>query len=221
MVNPMSRRRLENLDPERRQRLFDSAAEEFGAHGYDAASLNRILEKSGMSKSSLYYYFDDKADLFTTVVERSIAFLFKEVGGLDPEWLTAQTYWSELEAVYRRLIGVVNQNAWYVKLGRIFYRLRDDSKEGAPTGRTFQAASRWIGKIILRGQALGVVRTDLPDSLLVGCAMGLGEALDRWVLAHWDTLDEGARMRMASEQIDLFRRLLSVDGAARESPAVT
>ena len=26
-----------------------------------------------------------------------------------------------------------------MKLGRIFYRLRDDSKEGGPTGRTFQA----------------------------------------------------------------------------------
>jgi AcrR family transcriptional regulator len=213
MVNPMSRRRLDNLDSERRQRLFDSAAEEFGAHGYDAASLNRILEKSGMSKSSLYYYFDDKADLFTTVVERSIAFLFKEIGGLDLEKLTAETYWSELEALYRRVIEVGNKNAWYVKLGRIFYRLRDDSKEGGPTGRTFQAASRWIGSIILRGQMLGVVRTDLPNSLLVSCTMGLGEALDRWILAQWDALDTGARIRMASEQVDLFRRLLSAQGA--------
>ena len=69
----MSRSRFENLEPDKQQRLIDSAAEEFAAKGYDAASLNRILELAGMSKSSLYYYFDDKADLFTTLVDRSLA----------------------------------------------------------------------------------------------------------------------------------------------------
>jgi AcrR family transcriptional regulator len=208
MVKAMSRPRFENLDAERQQRLFDSAAEEFAARGYDAASLNRILERSGMSKSSLYYYFDDKADLFTTLVERSIAFLFKEMGGFDPDKLTAETYWSECEAFYRRCIVLMNRNAWYVKLGRMFYRLRGDPKEGAPTQRMFDAARRWIGLILARGCALGVVRADLPSSLLIDCAMGVGEALDRWVVAHWDELDEAARLRMASEHIDLFRRLL-------------
>jgi AcrR family transcriptional regulator len=207
----MSRRRFENLDTERQQRLFDSAAEEFSVHGYDAASLNRILERSGMSKSSLYYYFDDKADLFTTLVERSIAFLFKEIGGFDPEQFTAETYWSEFEALYRRAIGVMSQTAWYVKLGRMFYRLRGDPKAGAPTGRTFQAARQWVGTIVARGQTLGVVRTDLPNDLLIDCTMGLGEALDRWVVAHWDELDQEQRLRMAGEQIDLFRRLLAPD----------
>lgn len=205
----MSRPRFENLDQERQQRLFDSAAEEFSARGYDGASLNRILEKSRMSKSSLYYYFDDKADLFTTLVERSIAFLFKAVGGLDVEALTAETYWSELEALFRRAVAVMNGDAWYLKLGRMFYRLRGEAKTADPTDRAFQVAARWLGALIARGQALGVVRTDLPDSLLVDAAMGLGEALDRWIIAHWDELDEAARLRLAGEQIDLFRRLLA------------
>ncbi len=205
----MSRRRFENLDPERQQRLFDSAAEEFGAKGYDAASLNRILERSGMSKSSLYYYFEDKADLFTTLLERSLSFLFREIGGFDPDQLTAQTFWPELEALYRRAIVVVNRDAWYVKLGRMFYRLRGDARQGGATGRTFEAARRWIGLVVARGQALGVVRTDLPSSLLVDGALGLGEALDRWVVAHWDELGAEQRLAMAGLHIDLFRRLLA------------
>jgi AcrR family transcriptional regulator len=205
----MSRRRFENLEPERQQRLFDSAAEEFGAKGYDAASLNRIVEQAGMSKSSLYYYFDDKADLFTTLIDQAIAFLFKEIGGLDPDALTAETYWSEFEALYRRAIAVCNRNAWYVRLGRMFYRLRSDPKGFAATDSTFQTARRWIGRLIARGQSLGVVRADLASSLLVDCAMGLGEALDRWVVEQFDQLDEPARLRMASEQVDLFRRLLA------------
>jgi hypothetical protein len=34
-------------------------------------------------QSSLYYYFDDKADLFTTMIERARGFLLREVGGFD------------------------------------------------------------------------------------------------------------------------------------------
>lgn len=205
----MNHRRFENLDPDRQQRLFDGAAEEFEAKGYEAASLNRILARSGMSKSSLYYYFEDKADLFTTLVERSIAYLFREIGGFDPEALTAETYWSALEALLRRAIALMNENTWYVKLGRMFYRLRGNPKESATTGRAFQAAGQWIGVLIARGQALGVVRTDLPDTLLIDSAVGLGEALDRWSVAHWDDLDEEGRLQLASDQIDLFRRMLA------------
>ncbi len=187
---------------------MESAAEEFGAHGYDAASLNRILDRSGMSKSSLYYYFEDKADLFATLIERSIGFLLKEVGGFDPQTLTAATYWSELEDLYLRTIAVMNKSVWYVKLGRLFYRLHGNPRESAPTGRMLQAARHWVGVIIERGQTLGVVRSDLPTSLLIDCTMGLGEAIDRWAVVHWDDLDENERLQMASDQIDLFRRLL-------------
>ena len=202
-------RRLEKLDPDRQKLLFESAAEEFTANGYDAASLNRILEKSGMSKSSLYYYFDDKADLFATLVERSLEVLFKHIGGFDPANLTAENYWSEFEELYRRAIAVTNKNAWLVQFGRMFYRLRSNPKEGSATGRTFQAARRWVDTIIDRGQQLGVVRSDLPRTLLVDSTMGLLESLDRWVVTHWDELDKNEKLAMPNEHINLFRRLLS------------
>jgi AcrR family transcriptional regulator len=205
----MARPRFENLDEDRQQKLLDSAAEEFASKGYDAASLNRILERSGMSKSSLYYYFDDKADLFTTLMERSLAFLFREIGGFDLERLTKENFWGECETFTRRCIELMSKDAWYVKLGRTFYRLRGNPKEGAPTARTFNAARRWIGALLARGQSLGVIRNDLPAPLLIDCTMGMGEAVDRWTVAHWDELDDTARLRLAPEMIDLFRRLLN------------
>lgn len=210
MVNVMSRDRLENLDSKRQQRLFDIAAEEFSAKGYDAASLNRIISRSGMSKSSLYYYFDDKADLFTTLLERSIAFLFKEIGGLDPAKLTVETYWSEFEELYRRAVVLMNKNTWYVKLGRMFYRLRGEQHPA--TGRIFEASRRWVGVIIAKGQELGIVRTDLPPTLIIDCTIGLLESIDRWCVAHWDEFDDAQRLSMVTEHIGIFKALL-----ARES----
>jgi AcrR family transcriptional regulator len=205
----MSRNRLENLDPERQRVLFEAAAEEFTAKGFDAASLNRILERTGMSKSSLYYYFDDKADLFVTLVERSMAILFKHLGHFDPEELTAETYWSDFERRYGKGIAFISGNGWLVQFGAMFYGLRGDPKRGAATGRLFQAARHWVGIIIRKGQALGVVRTDLPESLLIDSAMGLLESLDRWVVAHWEDLTPAEREALPAAHIGLFRDLLS------------
>ena len=207
----MSRKRFENLDPDKQERLFESAADEFGERGYDAASLNRILDRSGMSKSTLYYYFDDKADLFTTMMERAIALLFRDIGGFDLGKLTAETYWSSFEELFHRVMMVMNKNAWWwVKLGRIFYRLRGDPKGSAVTGRTFQMMRRWTGLSLARGQELGVVRTDLPESLLINSVMGLGEAMDRWIVEHWEEFGDAERQRiMVTQSIDLFRRLVA------------
>lgn len=201
-------RRLENLDPERQKALFGAAAEEFAAFGFDGASLNRILEKSGMSKSSLYYYFDDKADLFTTLIERSMAVLFHQLGPFDPAELTAGNFWSEFEARYARAMSLVDGNGWLVRFGGMFYALRGDPKKGAATGRVFDVVRRWATLILERGQALGVVRTDLPQTLLIDSTMGLLESLDRWVVLHWTEIGPAERATMPAAHIALFRDLL-------------
>ena len=117
----MNRKRLDKLDPERQRVLFEAAAEEFAAKGFEAASLNRILEKSGMGKSSLYYYFDDKADLFTMLMERSLAVLFGQLGAFDPDSLTAEGFWSEIAEYYRRALRIVSVNDWLARFGGLFY----------------------------------------------------------------------------------------------------
>lgn len=208
----MSRARFDNLEPEKQNRLFDSAAEEFADHGYEGASLNRILERSGMSKSSLYYYFDDKADLFISLTERSMAYLLKEIGGLDPAALTGDTYWSALEARARRSLEISNKNQWYVKLGRMVLRLRGEPKGMARTGRLYDAIRRFVGGMLVRGQELGVVRTDLPQSLMIDSAMALGEALDRWMLINWDQMTPDARLDLMRVNFGLLRKLLEPDG---------
>lgn len=56
-----------------RGRLIDASIDEFEAHGYEGASLNRILSAAGMSKGQLYHHFTNKQDLFVSLVEWTIA----------------------------------------------------------------------------------------------------------------------------------------------------
>ena len=81
----MPRPRFERLDPERRGAVLDAAATEFAARGYDGASYNRIIERSGVSKGAMYYYFEDKADLYATVLGHALEGLGERIGDLDGE----------------------------------------------------------------------------------------------------------------------------------------
>ncbi len=57
------------LDFEHGQELFNTALEEFIAHGYEQASLNTILETADMSKGQFYYYFKNKEELYLTLID--------------------------------------------------------------------------------------------------------------------------------------------------------
>ena len=57
----MARNRFDNLGSEKQEAILRAAGEEFAEKGFAGASINRIIRESGMSKGSVYYYFEDKA----------------------------------------------------------------------------------------------------------------------------------------------------------------
>ena len=58
-----------NLPEEKRQAIVNAAVDEFIAYGFEAASINRIVANSGISKGSFYQYFEDKMDVFRYLVD--------------------------------------------------------------------------------------------------------------------------------------------------------
>jgi AcrR family transcriptional regulator len=200
--------RFDNLDGERQERVIRVAAEEFAARGYEGASVNRIAEGAGMSKGSLYYYFEDKADLYATVVERATARMIELAGGFSMESLTAATFWSTIEALTAESGRYLEENPWYMRLLRSFYRLRGGPADRGGTERVFDVVREWIGRILARGQELGVVRADLPLEFQVEVCMGMGEAGDRWIAEHWEEIEPGRREAVLDGYMTLVRRLL-------------
>ncbi len=204
----MVRPRFEHLEPERQDEIIRAAAEEFGDKGYDAASVNRIIERAGVSKGSLYYYFEDKGDLFSAVMERATTAMVKLVGGIALDELTSDSFWPAFEDVMRRSAQRLNGSAWYTRLARAFYRYWGRTGDRGPAGKFFAWIRTWTEKVLRRGQELGAVRTDLPLPLLVDLTMALGQVTDRWMLESWEEYPESERERMVARQMGLFRRLL-------------
>ncbi len=55
-----------------RQRILREAAGEFARLGFDQANMNVIAEQAGIGKGTVYLYFENKRELFLSML-RSIA----------------------------------------------------------------------------------------------------------------------------------------------------
>jgi AcrR family transcriptional regulator len=61
--------RVERKRGRRIQEIVTTAAELFGARGYDGVSLEDVAERLDVTKGSLYYYFASKDELVTAAIE--------------------------------------------------------------------------------------------------------------------------------------------------------
>ena len=65
----MLRARTSEAKGERRQALLKAALDEFFERGFTAARMDDIARRAGLSKGTLYLYFDSKEALFTALVD--------------------------------------------------------------------------------------------------------------------------------------------------------
>lgn len=203
-MSPLAR--FEKLEPERRARILEVAAREFAARGYEGASLNRILVDADLSKGAFYYYFADKADLFVTVV-RSMEEDAAAGLDLDPDHLTAESWWPNLAELVEQTTRAILERPEWVGLGRAFYELEDHWHEG-PVGEYLRERLDQFARRVERGQGLGVVRDDLKPEMLVHLWMTVNTLLDRWALDRWDDADETERQMLIDVQFDMLFRML-------------
>jgi len=203
----VARPRFKNLDLEARTRILEEAAVEFAARGYEGTSLNQLLDQLGMSKGSFYYYFDDKEDLFTTVVDHAWAIVvpFEE---LDLGELDAATFWTTLQSLMRETRARIHANPWLVGFTRLMYDPPQTVGVRDALAQKFNQARRWQAGMILRGQEVGAVRSDLPAELLQVLLVGADEAGDRWMVENWDRFEEDEVERIFEEVFAIFQRML-------------
>lgn len=73
--DPPDGRHAAGGDPAKRQQILDGARRVFMSLGFDGASMGDIARAAGVSKGTLYVYFDSKEALFSALVaeERQLA----------------------------------------------------------------------------------------------------------------------------------------------------
>jgi len=209
--------RFQNLDETRRRAILAAAAEEFGERGFAQASYNRIIERAGISKGAMYYYFADKDDLFRTVLETATVEWLAHTG-LSFEADDAASFWAACEATYARSLRFILADPvnGAVCLAIIQARAR---LEGHPALLQLNEQTKEIlGELIEQGQRLGAVREDLPVDLLTESALSLMDAGDRWLAERWDEITPERVEETAAMMIGLVRPAPSARATCSASP---
>jgi len=141
----------ENL---KRRQILDGARQVFLAQGFDGASMGEIAKVAGVSKGTLYVYFDSKEQLFealTTEEKQGLAEVLFKLDGDDPDVRSVLTelgrtylrYFSRPEHIssIRMVIGAAEK---FPRLGQSYYeagpcqgiaRLKDYFDRQARAGR--------------------------------------------------------------------------------------
>ncbi|MBE2197225.1 MAG: TetR/AcrR family transcriptional regulator [Anaerolinea sp.] len=204
----MPRPRFDKLPPEKRERILEAAAREFATCGYAQASLNHILETAGISKGAAYYYFDDKADVYLTAV-RHYGHTVLAAIDLDVSTLTAANFWTAVADLYHQQFAAFADRPWVLGLLKTSGPNADALAADEQLAALMQEVGQMMAALLQQGQALGVVRADLPDELLAAVVTAVDDAHDRWLFGRATALTAAELQSAAAQISDLLRRLLT------------
>jgi AcrR family transcriptional regulator len=208
----MPRPRFEKLDPARRAAILAVAVEEFAEHGFEAASYNRIIERSGLSKGALYYYFDDKEDLYATVIRDAVQRLVIDVGDLTSA-TDVESFWKAFEDWYRRSLSALQADPHAVGLARTLAKALSRGSAGGALASLRQLVESCMAGLVARGQELGAIRDDLPLDLLTRVLVSLEEGIDLWLAERASGMSRKEIDAAAVTLTRLYRRVAAPEPA--------
>ena len=154
---PRWQRRAED----RPREICAAALEVFAEKGFAAAKLDEIAKRAGVSKGTLYLYFEDKEQLFRAVVRDSIA---PNVEAITSAIVLADTPFAQIVPVF--LSGFA-QNIGKIPVGAVAKMVIGESRNFPELARVWhdEVASKAIGAmaaLVARAQERGEVRPGDP-----------------------------------------------------------
>ena len=216
----MPRPTFHNLPDDKRDRVIDAAITTFGATPYPRATLDEVAERAGVSKGSLYQYFEGKSDLYAyllteVVPQRKLAFL---AASAPPE---GAGVWEVLEAALVAGVRFAAAEPRLMQLGVRFMRDHEVEPALAPIARQHRVAGRaWLRDRLSQAAERGEIRAEVDVSMLAELLVyALGEGaihqlalrlgLDRDVMLDapeaLQQLDDAALRELAAGILAVFR----------------
>jgi len=156
-------------DQDTKTRIFLAAAELFSTLGYNGVSIRQICAKVGVGKPTLYYYFHDKE----TLLQELLQFAFAALRELTESQIAIQ------HNFYDRLYGLIKLRQQFARRFPYFIRFFVNINILSLPQNTKHLMLdhlNWVHQQMIRfiedGKKEGIVKPDIPSSLLVHTIMG-------------------------------------------------
>ena len=154
-----------NLPADKQDLILREAVLEFASHGFRQASVNRIVDRAGIAKGSLYQYFANKEALFLFVFGRFAELIKRTVR--DFEKAGSDDFFARLTQVMRAGESFVRHHPDYF---RLYLKLAGDGEmphrlELLGMLRLFPA--EYFAPLLEQEQQAGRIRHDVrPESMI-------------------------------------------------------
>lgn len=204
----MPRPRFDKLDPAKQEVILNAALEAFATHGFEGASYNQIIERAGVSKGAMYYYFDDKEDLYATVVRRELEGITEQFRSI-PHVETVQEYWSMMREVTEGFMRFALLRPHTLGLFRGLLRMKKEGIHNPLIQEIHEIGNSFSRSFIDLGQRVGAVRADIEQELLVAIMSAVDEAGDMYLIEKEEGFTEQAMRDWGNTFLDLIRRILA------------
>lgn len=165
------------------QPLYEASLTAFAEHSFRDASLNEILKAAGMNKGSFYYRFQDKMELYLSLLYRvgmEKVKLFEEAGVSK----TSGGFFEEFRNMAILGLKLARKDARFVAFTRRI--LEEDQAVREEIGKCFGNLSDSIlTDMVERAKAAGEFRADLSTQTAVFVIETLLNHLDAMIPADW------------------------------------
>ena len=204
----MPRPRFEKLDVAKKEAILNAALEAFAAHGFDGASYNQIIERAGVSKGAMYYYFDDKEDLYATVVRRELSGIWDEFKSL-PDVKTVSEYWTMLHGFVDSFAGFALDRPLTMGLMRGVLRMKKEGIKNPVVQEIHELGNSFSRQFLELGRQVGAVRTDVPLETLALIIAAVDEAGDMHFLESIDEVGADEVREWGAIFVDVIHRIVA------------
>lgn len=197
------------LDPgdrakqERRRQIMDAATAVFADAGYHGASINSIIERAEIARGTFYLYFESKAAVFDSILDRAMTDLRARIHRIEVADPSAPPPQTQLRAqviatleyiVQHRALAILLLSAGHTpdaeateRLDQFFDEVRDLLRRALETGMELGIVRRCRAELVaaaLHGMIRGVVEqlviqsdapaiSDVVDELLLVALRGV------------------------------------------------
>jgi TetR/AcrR family acrAB operon transcriptional repressor len=176
--------RPKQADPLARRQILAAALVVFSQRGYAGTTLDDITAEANLSKGAIYWYFDNKADLFASLLGER-ASVFSEL--LDDAARRAHGPLAALRAMWLRWMEALESDAGYQAYARLAHLRVEVADEPAKSMEARRTEERRAQALVTEWLLAAMATGELPAQLDVEAAalsfVGAGSGLVRaWLL---------------------------------------
>lgn len=158
------------------ERILASAVALFAEQGFDATTVQQVVDRAEVTKGALYHYFDAKDDLLYAIYHALIGTQTADLEEIAARGLSAA------ETLRAILVNVVRTTVDRLPEAKVFFR--EAHKLDAERNAAFRADRRRyhesFRRVIADGQAGGEFAATVPPETVVQIAMGVVNQLPVW-----------------------------------------